>query len=90
MVVILDNATAHKVDGVRELIEETGARVLYLPPYTPEFNAIEYVWAKIKKFVNRCLPRLKPDLYEAISDALRTITPADAKNFTLHAVSNAI
>jgi hypothetical protein len=47
-VVVLDNLGAHKVKGVREAIEAVGARVLYLPPYSPDFNAIERMWSKIK------------------------------------------
>ena len=47
-VVILDNLATHKIQGVREVIEATGARLLYLPPYSPDFNPIEPMWSKIK------------------------------------------
>ena len=48
-IVILDNAKAHKVEGVRERIEGAGARVLYLPPYSPDLNPIEMAWSKVKQ-----------------------------------------
>ncbi len=47
-IVVMDNLSAHKVAGVRELIEQAGAGVLYLPPYSPDFNPIEMCWAKFK------------------------------------------
>ena len=60
--VILDNLQAHKVAGVREAIEAVGARVLYLPPYSPEFNPIEQIFAKLKHLLrNRNRPhRARP------------------------------
>jgi transposase len=48
-VVILDNLSAHKVPGVRQLIEERGAQLLDLPPYSPDFNPIEQAWSKLKQ-----------------------------------------
>ena len=48
-VVVMDNLAAHKVDGVRERIEAAGATLLYLPPYSPDFNPIEEAWSKIKQ-----------------------------------------
>jgi transposase len=52
-IVILDNAKAHKVKGVRERIEGAGARVLYLPPYSPDLNPIEMAWSKLKQFLRK-------------------------------------
>jgi len=52
-VVILDNLAAHKVDGVQALVEKTGARLLYLPPYSPDFNPIEQAWSKSSRFFAR-------------------------------------
>jgi transposase len=48
-VVVMDNLPAHKVDGVQSLIETVGAELLYLPPYSPDFNPIEQAWSKIKQ-----------------------------------------
>jgi transposase len=56
-IVILDNLAAHKVDGVRQLVESTGARILYLPPYSPDFNPIEQAWSKIKHLLRAARSR---------------------------------
>jgi transposase len=56
-IVILDNAKAHKVEGVRERIEGAGARVLYLPPYSPDLNPIEMAWSKVKQFLRKAQAR---------------------------------
>ena len=50
-VVIMDNLSAHKVAGVRERIEAVGARLVYLPPYSPDFNPIEQAWSKVKQIL---------------------------------------
>ena len=56
-IVLLDNAKAHQVAGVRERIEGTGARVLYLPPYSPDLNPIEMAWSKVKQFLRKAQAR---------------------------------
>ena len=50
-IVVMDNLAAHKVDGVRERIERVGAQLLYLPPYSPDFNPIEPAWSKVKQLL---------------------------------------
>ncbi len=55
--VILDNLATHKVAGVREAIEAAGARLRYLPPYSPDFNPIENLWSKVKQSLRRLAPR---------------------------------
>jgi transposase len=63
-IVVLDNLGAHKVDGVRGLIESRGALLLYLPPYSPDFNPIEQAWSKLKQLLRgvkaRVLDQLEP------------------------------
>jgi len=63
-VVVMDNLSAHKVAGVRERIEAAGARLVYLPPYSPDFNPIEQVWSKVKQILRslkaRTATRLRP------------------------------
>jgi transposase len=76
-VVLLDNAKAHKVEGVRERIEGAGARVLYLPPYSPDLNPIEMAWSKVKQFLRKAQARTVEALYEAIAQALQTLSPND-------------
>jgi transposase len=78
--VILDNLQAHKVAGVREAIEAAGARVLYLPPYSPEFNPIEQIFAKLKHLLRTATARTVPDLWAAIREALTRITPDECRN----------
>ncbi len=74
-IVIMDTLSAHKVTGVREAIERVGARLMYLPPYSPDFNPIEMIFAKIKAFLRKFAARTIPDLWAAIADAIETVTP---------------
>jgi transposase len=83
-VVILDNAAAHKCEEAREIIEQTGAKVLFLPPYCPELNPIEYGWSKIKNFLKKKAVRTKDQLYDALSAALNIITPQDSQAYFRH------
>lgn len=83
-VVICDNAAAHKVENVKELIESKGARVLYLPPYSPDLPPIELCWSKFKQFLKKAKARRKESLHEAISNAINTITKEDAKGWFEH------
>jgi len=83
--VIMDNLATHKVAGVREAIEAAGARLLYLPPYSPDFNPIENMWSKIKQVLRSLSPRTQPELLVAAGAAFDTISPADCLGFFLHA-----
>lgn len=83
--VILDNLATHKIRGVREAIQSRGARLLYLPPYSPDFNPIEPMWSKIKQILRSLAPRTQTELLEAAKLAFNTITPADCLGFFLHA-----
>jgi transposase len=78
--VILDNLQAHKVSGIRERIEAAGARLLYLPPYSPEFNPIEQVFAKLKALLRTAAARTVPDLWDAIRHAFTRFTPDECRN----------
>jgi len=75
--VILDNLGAHKVDGVRQAIESRGASVLYLPPYSPDFNPIEQAWSKLKQLLRGVKARLLDQLEPALAQAIAAITPHD-------------
>ena len=83
--VIMDNLATHKVTGVREAIEAVGARLRYLPPYSPDFNPIENMWSKIKQRLRSLAPRTTEALLKASADAFDTITPADCHGFFLYA-----
>jgi len=83
-IVVLDNLSAHKAQRVRELIEASGARLVYLPPYSPDFNPIERCWSKIKTFLRAAKARTRERLDEAIKQAFATITEADARAWFKH------
>ena len=83
-VVVMDNLSAHKVPRVRELIEATGAQLLYLPPYSPDFNPIEKCWSKVKQRLRDLKARTVDSLQQAISEAIVTITPSDASAWFRH------
>jgi transposase len=79
--VILDNLQAHKVSGIRERVEAAGARLPYLPPYSPEFNPIEQVVAKLKALMRTAAARTVPDLWDAIRKAFTRFTPDECRNY---------
>jgi transposase len=80
-VVILDNLATHKILGVRETIEAAGARVLYLPPYSPDFNPIEPMWSKIKQILRRHAPRSEEEVLQAAQTAFNSVSTADCQGF---------
>lgn len=79
--VILDNLAAHKVEGVRQRIEDTGARLIYLPPYSPDFNPIEKFFSKLKALLRRAAKRSIDALWKEIGILLDTVTPGECTNF---------
>jgi len=83
-VVIMDNLSAHKVAGVREQIEATGASLVYLPPYSPDFNPIEPAWSKVKQLLRSAKARSLEALEPALADALAAITPQNASAWFSH------
>ena len=84
-VVILDNLATHKIRGVREAIQAAGARLLYLPPYSPDFNPIEPMWSKVKQILRSHDPRTESDLLLAAKTAFQAITIIDCKSFFFNA-----
>ncbi len=83
-VVVLDNLGAHRAVGVREAIEQAGARLLYLPPYHPELNPIELAWSKLKALLKTAGARDLPTLATAIKRAKDLLTPADLDGWYRH------
>jgi transposase len=79
--VILDNLPSHKVAGVREAIAAVGARLLYLPPYSPDFNPIEQVFSKLKVLLRTAAARTIPDLWAAIRKAFSQFTTQECRNY---------
>lgn len=80
-VVILDNLQPHKPQQVREMIEAAGAALLYLPPYSPDFNPIENMWSKVKQHLRSAAARTFETLLEAIDAALASISSSDCVGF---------
>ena len=78
-IVVMDNLPAHKVGGVREMIEAAGARLLYLPPYSPDFNPIEQAFAKLKALLRKAAARTLDALQTAIAAALAA-SPASRRS----------
>ena len=83
-VVVMDNLTAHKGERVRELIEERGCKLLYLPPYSPDFNPIEEAFSKIKGLLRKGEARTREALVEAIGMAISAVTTKDARGYFEH------
>ncbi|ACB27138.1 putative transposase of insertion sequence [Methylobacterium radiotolerans JCM 2831] len=79
--VVLDNLPAHKVSGIRECIEAAGARLLYLPAYSPDFNPIERAFAKLKAILRAEAARTISDLWDTIRRAFRRFTPAECRRY---------
>ena len=81
----MDNLGAHRPKRVRDLIEERGAKLLYLPSYSPDYNPIEEAFAKIKNLLRNAAARTKEALVEAIAAALSALSAQDARGFFEHA-----
>jgi transposase len=80
-VVVMDNLAAHKVAGVAEAIRAAGASVLYLPPYSPDLNPIEQMFAKLKALLRKAAARTREALWTTIGRLLDTFSPAECRNY---------
>lgn len=83
-VVVMDNLSAHKVTGVRELIHAADASLFYLPPYSPDLNPIEKAWAKLKQLLRALKARTAEALEQAVAQTLPSITPGNAQAWFHH------
>ena len=84
-IVIIDNLGSHKAKAVRDAIRNAGAHLLFLPPYSPDLNPIEMVFAKLKSALRKAAARSEPAILDAIADALRTFTSDECANYLRHA-----
>lgn len=84
-IVVMDNLPSHKVAGIQEAIEATGATLRYLPPYSPDLNPIEQAIAKLKSYLRKEAARTLETLIEAIASALKKFTPQECANFITNA-----
>ena len=82
--VIMDNLPAHKVAGVRELIQAAGAKLLYLPPYSPDLNPIELAFSKLKAHLRKAAERTVPELWHRIGRLLAEFTSQECAAFLSH------
>ncbi len=80
-VVIMDNLPAHKVTGVSRAIEKAGARLLYLPPYSPDFNPIEMAFSKLKALLRKAAARTIPELRNVIAQGIDQFTTHECRNY---------
>lgn len=83
-VVIWDNLQPHKVAAAREAVEARGARVLFLPPYSPDYSPIEPMWSKVKQSLRSAGAREDGALIAAIGSGLRAVTPQDVRGYFEH------
>ena len=81
---LIDNLSVHKSDLARQAIEARGARIEFLPPYSPDLNPIEKCWAKIKSVLRRLKARTFDELVAALELAFQAITPEDARAWFAH------
>jgi transposase len=80
-IVVMDNLSAHKVPGIREAIEAAGASLLYLPPYSPDFNPIEQLFAKLKALLRKAAERSVEDLWNRLGYLLEAFTSSECTNY---------
>ena len=83
-IVIMDNLSAHKSTVIARLIENAGATLWYLPPYSPDYNPIEQMWSKVKAILKCACARTHDALVEAIALALDAVSPEDSQGFFRH------
>jgi transposase len=83
-IVIMDNLSSHKVTGVREAIEAAGASLMFLPPYSPDFNPIEQVFSKLKALLRKAGERTLSALWDRIGKLLDCFEPAECRNYFRH------
>lgn len=79
--VIMDNARIHKSNLIVNLIESAGAKVVFLPPYSPDLSPIEKMWSKVKEVMKRLMPRTKADFHNALGTALNSVEVEDCEEW---------
>jgi transposase len=83
-IVVLDNLGAHKASCLEQVAEERGARVLWLPPYSPDYSPIENCWSKIKTALRAAKARTREELNKALAQALKLVTKVDIQGWFTH------
>jgi len=80
-IVIMDNLPAHKISGAREAIEKAGARLLFLPPYSPDFNPIEMAFSKLKALLRKAAARSVEELWSVVAECLAAFEADECRNY---------
>jgi transposase len=80
-IVVMDNLSPHKSEPTLKKMAEAGVQVLFLPAYSPDLNPIEKMWSKLKAYLRKAEARTREELEQAIAEALKTVTPQDARNW---------
>jgi len=83
-ILIMDNLPAHKSVRITQAVEDAGCRLVYLPPYSPDFNPIENMWSKVKAFLRETAARTFDAVVDGVKDALHAITLADCEGYFEH------
>ena len=83
-VVVMDNLSAHKVKGVEEILASVGARVIYLSPYSPEFNPIEHLWWQLKAFIRQFVPKRVEVIEQLLKLGVRLCSSKELQNYFAH------
>jgi len=83
-IVVLDNLSSHKGGRVKEIVEQRGCELMYLPPYSPDLNPIEQAFSKVKGLMRKAEARTREALIEAMGRALDAVTSGDARGFFSH------
>jgi transposase len=76
-IIVMDNLSSHKVNGIKEIAEKNGIKILYLPPYSPDLNPIELMWSKIKTYLRKLKARTIENLNKSIVEALNSVSKND-------------
>jgi transposase len=79
--VVMDNARVHKSEAIANMIESVGAKVVFLPPYSPDLSPIEKMWSKVKEILKRLMPRTKADFHDALGKALCSVNEEDCEEW---------
>lgn len=83
-ILVMDNLSAHKSQAIADMLAMAGIELWYLPPYSPDFNPIELMWAKVKAALRSAKARSHEQLIHAIAKALDSVTPQESENFFRH------
>jgi putative transposase len=83
-VVVMDNLNAHKVEGIEQMLAAVGARVVYLSPYSPEFNPIEHLWWQLKAFIRRFVPKSVEAITKLLQLGVQLCSSRELRNYFAH------